>query len=159
MPETADRPSAAKAKKRKQQDDGGDAKKRRKQSRHEVDDSLLDLEAGLNTALARMDPQLLADHVDRQTGRFGTDLSPVELSDLRVPAAAIRDTTSFEKPRTLENLPGFLEQFAGEGEAKRLGEAPAEKGAPHTIIVAGAGLRAADLVRWVAVTVFLLTIS
>jgi protein CMS1 len=60
-------------------------------------------------------------------------------------ANAIRDSTSWQKPRSLENLPAFLEAFAGEKE--KLDDASKKCGAPHTIIVAGAGLRAADLVR------------
>lgn len=61
-------------------------------------------------------------------------------------ANSIKDSTSWEKPRSLENLPGFLEAFAGESE--KLDEAPKKVGSPHTLIVAGAGLRAADLVRY-----------
>lgn len=148
--------SKAKSKKRKAQDDSQTANKKTKPSKQEHDDSLLDLEAGVNTTFAKMDPQLLADHVARQTKRFGTDLSPVELSDLYISANAIRDTTDFTKTRTKENLADFLEQFAAaegkegqekEKETKRLGEAPPKNGAPHTIVVAGGGLRAADLVR------------
>ncbi|KAI6381809.1 csm1-like protein [Pyricularia grisea] len=112
------------------------------------DDSLLDLDAGLNLAIANMDSQLLSDYLAQQTTRFGTDLSSVELADLHVPAGAIKDTSSFgdDKPRNLENLPSFLETFA-DGGADEMGKAAKEKGAPHTIIVAGAGLRAADLCR------------
>jgi hypothetical protein len=58
----------------------------------------------------------------------------------------IKDSTSWEKPRSLENLPDFLEAFAGESE--KLDRAPKKNGSPHTLIVAGAGLRAADLVRY-----------
>ena len=61
------------------------------------------------------------------------------------PANAIKDTSEFEKDRTLESLPDFLEAYSDKPED--LGKAPAEKGSPHTIIVAGAGLRAADIVR------------
>lgn len=151
--------SKAKSKKRKAQDDSQaptNPNKKTKPSKQEHDDSLLDLEAGVNTIFAKMDPQLLADHVARQTKRFGTDLSPIELSDLYISANAIRDTTDFAKTRTKENLADFLEQFAAaegkegqekEKETKRLGEAPPKNGAPHTIVVAGGGLRAADLVR------------
>lgn len=57
----------------------------------------------------------------------------------------IRDSTSWNKPRSTENLPDFLEAFKGETE--KLDQAPKKSGSPHTIIVAGAGLRAADLVR------------
>ncbi|TLD22243.1 hypothetical protein PspLS_07840 [Pyricularia sp. CBS 133598] len=112
------------------------------------DDSLLDLDAGLNLAIANMDNQLLSDYLAQQTTRFGTDLSSVELADLHVPAGAIKDTSSFgdDKPRNLENLTLFLETVAEDG-ANEMGKAAKEKGAPHTIIVAGAGLRAADLCR------------
>lgn len=150
--------SKAKSKKRKAQDDSQPAAaKKQKASKYEEDESMLDLEAGVNTAFVRMDPQLLADHVARQTKRFGTDLSSVELSDLYISANAVRDTTDFAKVRVKESLPDFLEEFAAgpdekdakavEKERKRLGDAPPKVGAPHTIIVAGAGLRAADLVR------------
>lgn len=113
-------------------------------------DALLDLDLGVNTIFSRMDPDLLADYIAASTKRFGSELSPIELSDLYVPAGAIRDTTSFADTRVKEKLPEFLEScVAGESEIeqKRLGSAPKEKGAPHTIVVAGAGLRAADLVR------------
>lgn len=121
-------------------------------------DALFDLENGVNTMFARMDPDLLADYVAAQTKRFGgDDLSSVELSDLYVPAGAIRDTTgvfSEGRVRKKENLPEFLEANVGgddeearKKEEKRLGTAPKACGAPHTIVVAGAGLRAADLVR------------
>ncbi|KUI62614.1 Protein cms1 [Cytospora mali] len=161
-PVAAPAPSAAskaKSKKRKAQGDSQaiqNPTKKAKASKHDQDDSLLDLEAGVNTAVTRMDPQLMADHVARQTKRFGTDLSPVELSDLYISANAIRDTTEFTKIRTKENLADFLEEFAAadgqegkekEKEVKRLGDAPPKNGAPHTIIVTGGGLRAADLVR------------
>lgn len=150
--------SKAKSKKRKAQDASQPAgAKKQKSSKYEEDESMLDLEAGVNTAFVRMDPQLLADHVARQTKRFGTDLSSVELSDLYISANAVRDTTDFTEVRVKENLPDFLELFAPgpdekdakvvEKERKRLGDAPPKVGAPHTIIVTGAGLRAADLVR------------
>lgn len=60
---------------------------------------------------------------------------------------AVRDTTSTSKPRTAEHLPDFLERFAGSKRKKKLGQANPAKGSPHTLVIAGAGLRAADLVR------------
>lgn len=130
---------------------GGDKKKKRKKNRPAgEDEGNLDLDVGLNLALASMDGQLLSDHLAQQVSRFGTDLSSVELADLHVPAGAIRDSSSFDKGlRSLENLPTFLEAFASGGAAE-LGAVPKEKGAPHTIVVTGAGLRAADLTRYVA---------
>lgn len=60
----------------------------------------------------------------------------------------IKDTTSTTtKPRTADHLPEFLEHFAGPKRRKKLAHAHSEKGSPHTLVVAGAGLRAADLTR------------
>ena len=72
----------ARPKKRKHRDDE-DARKKRK-SKGWDDDSLLDLDAGINRAYASMDGQLLADHLSQKTARFGSDLSSVELSDLYI---------------------------------------------------------------------------
>ncbi|KAI1844631.1 hypothetical protein JX265_001619 [Neoarthrinium moseri] len=135
--------SKAKSKKRSREDDGGRRKKRK--TGYEQDDSLLDTELGVNTGVALMDPQLMADHLAQRTTRFGTDLSSVELADLYISPSSIQDTTSWQEPRTLAKLPEFLEKFSKEPQT--LSKAPKQKGAPHTIIVAGAGLRAADVVR------------
>ncbi len=137
-----------KTRKRAAPDGGGSKRKHRKgpKGRREEDEGDLDTEAGLNKAFERMDSQLLADHAAQQTNRFGTDLSSVELADLYISANVIKDTTAWEKPRSLDNLPGFLEAFADD--PKKLAWASKKHGSPHTIIVAGAGLRAADVVRY-----------
>lgn len=60
------------------------AKKSKKRKAHAELDESLDTELGLNTIFASMDSQLLADHLSQKTTRFGTELSPVEISDLAV---------------------------------------------------------------------------
>lgn len=45
----------------------------------------------------------------------------------------------------MPNLSAFIEKFTEKSES--LSKPPKKKGAPHTLIVAGAGLRAADIVR------------
>lgn len=62
-------------------------------------------------------------------------------------ASYIADTTSWGKKRNLDNLPSFLENFSGN--LNELWTAPSETGAPHTIIVASAGIRAANIARQV----------
>ncbi|KAK4229968.1 U3-containing 90S pre-ribosomal complex subunit-domain containing protein [Podospora fimiseda] len=133
------------SKKRKLEDDVTAKKKKKKQKKQREDEGDLDVEIGVNRAFERMDGQLLADHIAQKTTRFGTELSPIELADLYISGNGIKDTTSFQKPRTLENLPEFLETFAGE--KQRLDQATKECGAPHTLVVSAAGLRAADAVR------------
>ena len=63
---------------------------------------------------------------------------------------SIVDTTNWEKPRTKDGLPEFLQRFAAPRRKKKgpkMSDAAEEKGHPHTLIVAGAALRAADLTR------------
>ncbi|KAK4192583.1 U3-containing 90S pre-ribosomal complex subunit-domain containing protein [Podospora australis] len=143
-PKTQTKPQIQ-SKKRKLEDDAPAKEQKKQKKKQREDEADLDVEAGLNKSFARMDGQLLADHIAQKTSRFGTDLSPVELSDLYISANAIKDTTSFQKPRTLENLPDFLQEFAREGE--KLDQTTKDFGAPHTLVVSGAGLRAADAVR------------
>ncbi|RDA96301.1 hypothetical protein CP533_1603 [Ophiocordyceps camponoti-saundersi (nom. inval.)] len=120
-------------------------KRKSAQAKGDPHDDALDTDLGINTLFARMDQQLLADHLAQKTARFGSDLSTVELNDLAIQASCIRDTTSWQTERTLEHLPAFLEAFAEKPES--LKKVPKEKGSPHTLIVAGAGQRAADIVR------------
>ncbi|KAI1176433.1 U3-containing 90S pre-ribosomal complex subunit-domain containing protein [Nemania sp. FL0916] len=141
--------SKAKSKKRPREDnsnsnnDGG--RKRSRKSAFEDEDLDFDLEAGLNKKIGLLDSMLLADHLAQKTRRFGTDLKPAELSALDISPAAIKDSSSFIQPRSLENLPAYLE--AQVKDPKTLSNAPKENGSPHTIVVTGAGLRAAELVR------------
>jgi protein CMS1 len=104
-----------------------------------------------------MDSRLLADHIAQRTQRFQPDLSPVEADDWRIPESAITDTTAFAEPRTTANLPAFLETFAGKKKTTTtttkkkgggLASAPSKfNGSPHSLVVCGAGLRAADVTR------------
>lgn len=68
-------------------DDGpstADRKGKKRKSNADKDDSL-DMELGINTAFARLDNQLLADHLLQKLTRFGADLSSVEVSDMTIP--------------------------------------------------------------------------
>ena len=58
--------------------------KKKRKSKFSAEDESLDTELGLNMLFSRMDNQLLADYLAQKIGRFGTDLSPVELSDITV---------------------------------------------------------------------------
>jgi len=139
-------PSPQPSSKRKRDDDGQKKKshkRKRTKKPKDIDDADLDEEAGINRAVGHMDPRLLADHVAQRTKRFESELSFVELEDRYLPEKAIRDTSSWTKQRDLENLPAFLTEFA----KKKIKEAPGQNGSPHTLVVAGAGLRAADLTR------------
>ncbi|KAK5009793.1 hypothetical protein LTR28_013365 [Elasticomyces elasticus] len=130
----------------------------------DIQDDALDMTARVNHAIAHMDSRLLADHVAQRTKRFESDLSLVELEDRRsagrhydsiLPTGLIRDTekaildtTTWEKPRDLASLPEFLSQFSEQNKGgQKLSAALKKNGSPHTIVVTGAGRRAADLTR------------
>lgn len=66
--------------------------------------------------------------------------------------SAVRDTTSWTKQRSLDNLPEFLEKFSGN--PTKLWSASKKNGSPHTIIVTAAGLRAADVARYTHASLF-----
>jgi hypothetical protein len=70
------------SKKRAAEDPAPAKKAKKRKSKHAAEDENLDAELGLNTLFAKMDSQLLADYHVQKLARFGTDLSPVELSDL-----------------------------------------------------------------------------
>ncbi|KAK3072722.1 Protein cms1 [Teratosphaeriaceae sp. CCFEE 6253] len=126
------------------------AKRKKTKKPKDVDDEALDVELGVNHAIAHMDSRLLADHIAQRTKHFQPDMSMVEAEDLHIPERAIMDTTSWDRSRATDDLASFVEKFAGPRRSKKgrmLVNAPKEKGSPHTLIVAGAGLRAADLTR------------
>lgn len=79
-------------------------KKSKKRKANAPDDELLDTELGLNTLFNKMDNQLLADHLAQKLGRFGTELSAVEISDMTVPG----------KTHIPHLLPFFVEIYSQE---------------------------------------------
>ena len=135
------------------------------------DDYNLDLDRGLNMAIAKLDNRLLADYVAKRTKRFSPDLSLVELEDRHISGIfsdnpfrlqelmlkrkanyyaemAFHDTTSWEKPRTLQDMPSFLEHYNPKaGGSMALSSASRNPGSPHTLVITSAGLRAADITR------------
>jgi len=103
---------------------------------------------GINTAIAHLDPQLIADFVGQKVKKLGKELTLVELGDRYIPASAFLDTTCWQKERNLENLSEFMERFSRyKGRGSSLKKSSEATGTPHTLIVVAAALRAADLSR------------
>ena len=61
------------------------AKRRKLKKPKDVDDGALDMELGVNHAIAYMDSRLMADHIAQRTRRFQPELSVVEMEDIHVP--------------------------------------------------------------------------
>ncbi|OQD77307.1 hypothetical protein PENDEC_c003G02698 [Penicillium decumbens] len=128
----------------------GPSKKKRKQKKNkkqqaEHDARMQGRQDGIDQSIGKMDGRLLADYFAQRAKKADKELSAVELNDLSVPDYAFLDTSSFTESRHLDKLPDFLKAFAPKG--ADLSKASEEKGTPHTLVVAGAGLRAADVVR------------
>jgi protein CMS1 len=60
------------------------AKRKKSKKPKDVDDEALDLEKGVNHAIAHMDSKILADHIAQRTKRYRADVSLVEAEDLMV---------------------------------------------------------------------------
>ncbi|KAL8914163.1 MAG: hypothetical protein Q9171_001158 [Xanthocarpia ochracea] len=102
----------------------------------------------INPDIGMMDNRLLADYVAQRTKRFGEDLSLVELEDMHIPERAIVDTSGWNRERQTTNLPDFLTRFAQfDARSTDLSLAPMQPGSPHTLVLTGAALRAAELSR------------
>lgn len=72
--------------KRKRDTEGKKSAKRRKLKKpKDVDDEALDVELGVNHAIAHMDSRLMADHMAQRTRRFQPDLSLVEVEERYIP--------------------------------------------------------------------------
>ncbi|KAK5111927.1 hypothetical protein LTR62_004659 [Meristemomyces frigidus] len=151
-------PQSANKRKRSEEDANPTSKRAGKKQKQkqtkkpkDVDNDALDTDLGINHAIAHMDSKLLADHLAQRTKRFQPSLSSVEAEDLQIPDQAIKDTINFTKSRATENLADYVELYAAPRRKKRKGprlsEASQLKGCPHTLVVAAAGLRAADLTR------------
>ncbi len=81
-------PSTPVNKKRKSQSENkitGPVKRKKTKKPKDINDDDLDVERGINRAIARMDNRLTADHVAQRTKRFESDMSLVELEDLYLP--------------------------------------------------------------------------
>ncbi|KAF2757477.1 hypothetical protein EJ05DRAFT_465606 [Pseudovirgaria hyperparasitica] len=120
-------------------------RKRRSKKPKDINDADLDGDLGINNGLSKMDARLLSDYVAQRTKRFEPELSHVELEDRYIPESAIADTTSWLKPRTTDNLADFIRKFSPKN--IDLDKAPSTPGSPHILVIASAGLRAAELVR------------
>ena len=65
---------------------------------------------------------------------------------MKTTAKPVTDTSTWTKPRTMDNLASFVRHIASKGE-KLEDAATSENGSPHTIVIAASGIRAADLTR------------
>lgn len=61
--------------------------------------------------------------------------------------SAFLDTSSYDSSRALDKLPEFLKTFTPD-KGTGLAKSSEQKGTPHTLVVSGAALRAADVVRY-----------
>ncbi|KAH8149220.1 uncharacterized protein LAJ45_06759 [Morchella importuna] len=101
-------------------------------------------DGSIDPTIAHMDPTLLADHLISRHKHWHPALSAVELHDAHIPATHFSDTTHWQSQRSLANLPNYLEKCCRVAGAKkfRLDQAAEACGAPHTLVVTAAALRA-----------------
>ncbi|KAF9264867.1 hypothetical protein L218DRAFT_958041 [Marasmius fiardii PR-910] len=97
-------------------------------------------------SLAASPPSELATYLSEMTCKVYTDLSDLELENVRIPESSIADTTAWTGSRTLDQLSSFIQKVLP-GLHTRLLMKSKSNGAPTLIFVTGAALRVADVTR------------
>ncbi|KAG8984498.1 hypothetical protein FRB90_005298 [Tulasnella sp. 427] len=152
-------PKATKKRKKKERQKENKAKKRRLQEEQKEplpsSGKVEDLSRGSTGPSSNNDhsnpanqrPADLAEYlVKMQHKTFGSGISDLELADMSIPESSIVDTSQYTKPHTKDTLPEFIRQVVPSLYA-RLKDKPKINGAPVALVVSGAALRVADLVR------------
>ncbi|KAJ6264125.1 hypothetical protein Dda_0267 [Drechslerella dactyloides] len=123
--------------------------------------------SSIDESIAGMDGRMMADFVAQRIQRANKDLSFVELGDRVLPESVYIDTSACPA-RSLSSLCDYMEKCAytllhnvpimltrsstvctkkGQSSISHLKSSPKAPGSPHTLVIAPAALRAADLVR------------
>ncbi|KAG5354164.1 hypothetical protein C0989_003677 [Termitomyces sp. Mn162] len=126
----------AKKRKRREKEKERKAKKRKLAETIEV----------IQSSVADQSPVQLSDFLASHQAKVYSNMSALELEDMRIPASAIADTTSWTGPRTLDQLVDFIIK-TNPTLTKRLTQKSKTTGAPTLIFVTGAALRVADVTR------------
>lgn len=85
----SDAPVPPTSNKRKRDAQGKKSAKRRKLKKpKDVDDEALNVELGVNHAIAHMDSRLMADHIAQRVRRFQPELTVVELEERYLPGTS-----------------------------------------------------------------------
>ncbi|KAG8954061.1 hypothetical protein FRC04_001045 [Tulasnella sp. 424] len=143
-------PKATKKRKKKERQKENKAKKRRLQEEQQQEEqepsasgkveakaAPRDHPTGASANPANQSPADIAEYfIKMQHKTFGSGVSALELADMLIPESSIIDASQYAKARTKDTLPEFIRQ-----------DKPKSNGAPVAVIVAGAALRVADLVR------------
>ncbi|KAG6813603.1 hypothetical protein H0H92_009220 [Tricholoma furcatifolium] len=133
---TGDDAALAKKRKRREKEKERKAKKRKLAEAVEI----------VQESVAAQPPLELSDFLASKQAKVFSNVTALELEDLRIPASSIVDTSSWTGPRTLDQLLDFIIQ-TNPTLSKRLGQKSKSPGAPTLIFLTGAALRVADVTR------------
>ncbi|KAF5324946.1 hypothetical protein D9611_004355 [Ephemerocybe angulata] len=97
-------------------------------------------------SVAAQSPDALSEYLSTMQKKTYKDMSDFELDDIRIPASAIADTTSWTGERTLDNLTEFIMKALPTLHT-RMGQRPKNNGAPTMLFITSAALRVADVTR------------
>lgn len=135
-PSPNDRTAVEKKRKRKEKLKESKAKRRK----------LTEIVEATEDTLAGRSPQELAAYISSLQAKTYSDLSDLELDDIRVPDNAIVDTTQWAGSRSLDNLVPFIIKILP-GLHTRLSQKSKSTGAPTLLFITAAALRVADVTR------------
>lgn len=96
--------------------------------------------------VATQSPAVQAEYIKSLQHKVYKDASDLELVELCFSESCFLDTRSYSNKRMANDLPAFITEVAPNLQA-RLGQRPANKGAPTMLVLSSSALRAAELVR------------
>ncbi|KAG6829985.1 hypothetical protein H0H87_009592 [Tephrocybe sp. NHM501043] len=135
-PAATDEAVLAKKRKRREKEKERKAKKRKLAEAVEV----------VQESVAAQSPSQLSDFLAVKQAKVFSNVTAIELEDLRIPASSIANTTSWTGPRTLDQLTDFIIK-TNPTLTKRLAQKSKSTGSPTLLFVTGAALRVADVTR------------
>ncbi|KAL0947145.1 hypothetical protein HGRIS_013273 [Hohenbuehelia grisea] len=108
----------------------------------------VDTDANEGPSLASQPPQALVEYLASMQAKTKTcsNLSALELEDMRIPESSIADTSMWDGSRTLDQLVKFITETLPSLRT-RLGQKSKSNGSPTLLFIAGAALRVADVTR------------
>ncbi|KAG6821162.1 hypothetical protein H0H93_005382 [Arthromyces matolae] len=129
---------AALAKKRKRREKEKDKRTKKRKLAEAIEE--------VQRSVADQTPAQLSEFLASHQAKVFSNVTVLELEDMRIPASSIADTTSWTGPRTLDQLADFIIR-TNPTLTKRLAQKSKSTGAPTLLFVTGAALRVADVTR------------
>ncbi|WFD07158.1 Protein cms1 [Malassezia vespertilionis] len=127
--------------KRGHAEDVSESKKRKRREKRHKKSAVYHANVAAEKSITAQSAEMQADFLAAQFRKTFPKLSALEVQDTLVPASAVKETFTFDAPRTLEHMADYLAQSDASKPWMK------EHGAPCILVVSGNAQRAAGIAR------------